>query len=234
QQHARVNATANDMYHVLLAGYLWKMLQVLLGHAFSLDKTRKTEQKEEKEEKEEDDDEEKKEETPSSTSQWMKLLQKHLATNDKDQNKDIVKRLCFFMLPFLRKCYLLFYSAGLVPFDFDLPWSCLLVDSTTLSAILQHDASVFQPDRVMAECDAIYKDTNKNKDKDKHKNKSKSKSKDKDNKKHRHKPKKNSLAVLRHWTHNFFDETHRDTLSIYRIHKSNGFHLSHFFGHFTV
>ncbi|ETN99046.1 hypothetical protein RFI_38442 [Reticulomyxa filosa] len=133
----RTNVILNDIYHVLLSCYLWKVLQFLLGDVLTDGGKHKN---------------------PLATSltwtEWVRNRITNTNTN-KDNIKCYVERLAFFVLPFLRKCYILLYSTGLIQLDLDLLWSCLSVNSTTLPAILQKDPSVFRPELVIAECDTL-------------------------------------------------------------------------------
>ncbi|ETO14846.1 E3 ubiquitin-protein ligase UBR1 [Reticulomyxa filosa] len=147
-----VSPTINDLYHVLLSCYVWKLLQVLLTDIV------------EEEEKEATA----KLDSRSSPLKWMTILQTIIIDENeskdemKEENKKrvpmkggIIERLCFFVLPFLRRCYILLYSTGLIQLDLDLLWSCLSINSATLPMLLQNDPNVFEPAKVIAECDAI-------------------------------------------------------------------------------
>ncbi|ETO07345.1 hypothetical protein RFI_30047, partial [Reticulomyxa filosa] len=133
----RASNTVNDIHHALLGCYLWKILQVLLGDIPTQSTSTSTSTDESREQVEE----------------GITLLPYKL--HEEGSRKSVMKRLYFFVLPFLRKCYMLLYSCGLIELDLDLLWSCLSVDNTTLSAILAKDWSVFQLEKVMTECDSI-------------------------------------------------------------------------------
>ncbi|ETO16055.1 hypothetical protein RFI_21305 [Reticulomyxa filosa] len=148
QQEYRASKTTNDIYHALLGCYLWKMLQVLLSDEVTKEamdistnnKDRKTQI----------------ERPLFLPSDRMKMLQDKLSREDsKDNMNTLAQRLHFFVLPFLRKCYILLHSCGLAKSNLELLWSCLSVNRDTLSAILAKDSSIFQVQLVRAECDAI-------------------------------------------------------------------------------
>ncbi|ETO10402.1 hypothetical protein RFI_26975, partial [Reticulomyxa filosa] len=108
---------------------------------------------------------------PSQALEWIKVLQRHITSGKETNEQDIkreedekkemdhfqcaVERMCLCILPFLRKCYILFYSSGLIQLDLDLLWSCVSVTPATLPSLLQKDPTIFQPEKVRAECDAI-------------------------------------------------------------------------------
>ncbi|ETO10069.1 hypothetical protein RFI_27308, partial [Reticulomyxa filosa] len=159
-------SAVNDIYHVLLACYVWKALQVLLSQVLMEQSDSKDLEEEKKDDNDNDDagDASKMQQRESSLTspppppqQWQTLVQKKVTSDQtKDNLAGILKHLCFYVLPFLRKCYILLNSCGMVKLDLNVLWSCLSLEQPAiLSAMLAKDPNVFQPENVMAECDAI-------------------------------------------------------------------------------
>ncbi|ETO21239.1 hypothetical protein RFI_15970 [Reticulomyxa filosa] len=127
----------NDIYHLLLSCYVWKILQVTISHVAVTEKI---------------DLEQCAKQTPS---EWLVMMQKILESGNGNKLQEVVQHLSFHVLPFLRKCYILLYSCGLTELDSKLLWTCTLSENVQSSSSDTKTDTMYEPEDVLIECDDI-------------------------------------------------------------------------------